>query len=75
MRYAVIIKHPMRDMDYRVDIVDVPDNTQYHEIAIVIQRQMVGPFEVIAITEKIQERDISAGLEKLHRATENHIET
>lgn len=75
MKYAVIIKHPMRDGDYRVDIVDVPVDTPKHDIFKVIMRSMLGPFEVIAITEKVSDRDVSNGLDALHREVESHIET
>lgn len=53
MKYAVIIKHPYRDVDYRVDIVDVPENTHTCDIRTIIEREMLGPFEVISITEKL----------------------
>lgn len=75
MKYAVIIKHPHRDNDYRVDIVDVPVDTPKHDIFKVITRRMLGPFEVIAITEKLSDRDISKGLEDMQLEVESHIET
>lgn len=75
MKYAIIIKHPYRDSDYRVDVVDVPEDTLRHDIFKVIMRNMLGPFEVICITEKVSDRDISQGLEKLVMETENHIDT
>lgn len=53
MKIAVIIKHPYRDYDYRVDIVDVPEGTEYDKIRTVIERQMLGPFQIIAMTEKL----------------------
>lgn len=65
MKYAVIIKHPYRDNDYRVDIVDVPDDTHTKHIYHVIMSEMLGPFEIIAITSKVSERDVSKGLEKI----------
>jgi hypothetical protein len=76
MLYAVIIKHPYRDFDYRVDIVNVPDTTAPSDIRRVIERQMLGPFEVIAITDKVNpNRDITKGIEELNIPTEKHIET
>lgn len=76
MKYAVIIKHPFRDFDYRVDIVDVPTGTEMSDVQKIIEREMLGPFEVLAITPKLNpNRDISAGLEKIIKATENHIDT
>lgn len=76
MKYAVVIKHPYRDLDYRVDIVDVPEATSVSDIKTVIEREMLGSFEVIAITPKLNPtRDISKGLERIARETENHIES
>lgn len=75
MKYAVIIKHPGRDFDWRVDIVDVDDNVDPQDIRKVIERSMLGPFEVISITAKVSDRNISAGLERLARESESHIET
>jgi hypothetical protein len=75
MKYAVIIKHPFRDHDYRVDVVDVSDDVSLVDVRRIIEAEMLGPFEVIAITPKYSpERDISKGLEKI-RETESHIET
>lgn len=53
MKYAVIIKHPFRDGDFRVDIVDLPEGTSYGKIKEKVEREMLGPFEVIGITERI----------------------
>lgn len=75
MKYAVIIKHPFREWDYRVDVVEVSDQVTKEDIYTVIMRKMLGPFEILSITEKIDNRDISNGLEELHRETENHIQT
>ena len=75
MKYAVIIKHPYRDFDYRVDVVDVPTETSVADIKKVIEREMLGPFEVLCITDRIGNRDISKGLEAVARETEKHIES
>jgi uncharacterized protein YfeS len=75
MKYAVIIKHPYRDNDYRVDLVDVPMDTRVEDIHRVIMSRMLGPFEVIAITAKVSDRLINDGLESILRETENHIDT
>lgn len=75
MIYAVIIKHPGRDHDYRVDVVDVKDDVTIEEIHTVIMREMLGPFQILAIVERIQARDISMGVEKLRRESESHIDT
>ena len=52
-KIAVIIKHPYRDFDYRVDIVEVSLGATYEEIKNKVLSEMLGPFEVIAMTEKI----------------------
>jgi hypothetical protein len=76
MKYAVIIKHPFRDSDYRVDVVDVDANVSPIDIRKIIEAEMLGPFEVIAVTPKYSsDRDISKGLERITKDTERHIET
>lgn len=75
MKYAVVIKHPYRDFDYRVDVVDVPDGTSVSDIKKVIEREMLGPFEVLCITDRIGDRSVNKGLEALIRETEKHIES
>ncbi len=71
MKIAVIIKHPFRDFDFRVDIVDVPDETKWDDIRTLIEREMLGPFEIIGMTEKINfERKLD--LSKLTKESINH---
>ena len=41
MKLAVIIKHPFRDHDWRVDLVDVPDDTDVSDVRTVIAFQTV----------------------------------
>ena len=53
MQVAVIIKHPYRDFDYRVDIYTVDEDTTNQEIHDYVMSQMLGPFEIIAITSKV----------------------
>lgn len=53
MEIAAIIKHPGRDLDYRIDIMVVPDNQDLEELRNQLMREMLGPFEVIALTTKI----------------------
>lgn len=55
MKVAVIIKHPGRDWegDVRVDIIDVPENTDREAIRKEVMRKMLGPFEVLYITDKV----------------------
>jgi hypothetical protein len=52
-KLAVIIKHPYRDFDYRVDIIEVHEDVPYSDIRDKIMREMLGPFKVIAITDRI----------------------
>lgn len=71
MKLAVIIKHPGRDFDWRVDIVDVPDNTPHEQIKTIINREMLGPFEIISITEKLN-LDRKIDLSKLSETDKHH---
>lgn len=50
---AVIIKHPYRDNDWRVDIYEVPDEMTSEELQKYVMSQMLGPFEIIAITTRL----------------------
>jgi hypothetical protein len=50
---AVIIKHPYRDFDWRVDLIEVDENTTDQEIRSNAENKMLGPFEVVAITRKV----------------------
>lgn len=52
-KVAVIIKHPFRDFDYRIDIVEVPYDTLLDDIRNKIMSEMLGPFEIIAMTSNI----------------------
>ena len=75
-KYAVIIKHPYRDNDYRVDVVEVDSTVPTDLIERIIMARMLGPFEVVAITPKYDPaRDITSSIERYYRSTENHIET
>jgi DNA replication initiation complex subunit (GINS family) len=52
-KVAVIIKHPFRDYDWRVDMVDVPEDTPPYAVKDAVMKQMLGPFEVIAVTDRV----------------------
>lgn len=52
-KVAVIIKHPYRDYDFRVDIVEVPQEITGDQIKAKIMAKMLGPFEIIGLTTKI----------------------
>jgi hypothetical protein len=76
MKYAVIIKHHFRDYDWRVDIVEVSENVSPQDIKRVIESEMLGPFEVVYVTPKLNtDRSITKGLERIARDTESHSET
>lgn len=53
MKIAVIIKHPYRDNDYRVDIIDAPEDTTDVQIEREINRTMLGPFRIVAISRRV----------------------
>ena len=50
---GVIIKHPFRDFDWRIDIYSVKEEMTHREIHDYVMGQMLGPFEIIAITERL----------------------
>lgn len=52
-KVGVIIKHPFRDYDWRIDIYEVKEETTHKEIHDYVMSKMLGPFEIIAITERL----------------------
>lgn len=52
-KVAVIIKHPYRDYDTRIDIYTVPEDLSTHDLCVYVNSQMLGPFEIIGVTEKV----------------------
>lgn len=52
-KVAVIIKHPFRDWDWRVDIYEVPEDAENQEIRKYVMSKMLGHFEIIAITTTV----------------------
>lgn len=54
-KVAVVIKHPGRDWegDVRVDIIEAPQEMTDEQIRNQVQQKMLGPFEVLYVTEKI----------------------
>jgi len=52
-KVAVIIKHPFRDFDFRVDVYEVPEETSGQDLHNYVMSQMLGPFEIVAITERL----------------------
>jgi hypothetical protein len=54
-KIAAIIKHPGRDWegDVRVDILTVPEDADMNEIRGQLLSKMLGPFEVLFITDKV----------------------
>lgn len=55
-KVAVIIKHPYRDFDWRVDVIEVDDTWTSEDIKAQIEYEMLGPFEVVALTTKVGDR-------------------
>ncbi len=53
MKVAAIIKHAYRDADYRVDILEVPEDWDYRQVKCSLERDMLGPFQVISITPRL----------------------
>lgn len=62
MKYAVLVKHAFRTIsDVRVEIVEVPSDKEDFgpvEAKMLIQEKLLGPFEVIAVTDRISETKI-----------------
>jgi hypothetical protein len=52
-KLAVIIKHSFRDFDWRIDICEVPEDMEKNELKKYIESKMLGPFEVVGISDKI----------------------
>ncbi len=52
-KVGIIIKHPGRDFDWRVDIVEVEDDVSHEDIEKAVKRDMLGPFEVVGISSRI----------------------
>jgi hypothetical protein len=52
-KVGVIIKHPFRDYDWRIDIYEVDENMNHNDIHKYVMSKMLGPFEIIAITERL----------------------
>lgn len=50
---AIALKHPMRDWGFRVDIVEVEDNITNEQIIEAMQREVLGPFEILWLTERV----------------------
>jgi len=54
-KVAVIIKHVFRDYDYRVDIHTLPEGKTERELYQEIQKTLLGPFEIVSITDRVSE--------------------
>ncbi len=61
MRYAVLVKHFARDLwDIRIEIINVPSDVidfGPKEAEAQVRQSLLGPFEVIAVVDRIAERD------------------
>lgn len=62
MKYAVLVKHAFRELsDVRIEIVEVPNDREdfgKFEAKKLIQEKLLGPFEVIAVTDRISEQKV-----------------
>ena len=63
MKFAVLVKNAFRGMsDVRLEIIDVPNSREDFgpvEAAMVIRQNLLGNFEVIAVTDRISERTLA----------------
>lgn len=50
---AIVIGNPCRDNDVRVDIVEVPENYDYDKVKSDYQSKLLGHFEILHITERL----------------------
>jgi hypothetical protein len=55
---AVIIKHPYRGNDYRVDIYEVEEETPLDDLRKHVMDKMLGPFEIVAMTTRISNQTL-----------------
>ena len=53
IKVGVIIKHPYRDYDWRIDIYEVEEKMTTEEITEYVYSKMIGPFEIMGVTRKI----------------------
>ena len=53
IKVGVIIKHPYRDYDWRIDIYEVKEEMTNEEITKYVYSQMLGPFEIMGISRRI----------------------
>lgn len=60
-KYAVLVKHFARDIsDVRIEIVNVPrelENVGPYEVEAFVRQNLLGPFEVIGVTDRISEQN------------------
>lgn len=59
MRAAVIIKHPFRDNDIRIDIYEVPEDMPQADLKTYAEGKMLGPFEVIGISCRVSNSELN----------------
>jgi len=50
---AVMIKHPGRSYDCRVNLYEVDDEATYEEIRATVMSEMLGPFQVVDISSRV----------------------
>ena len=52
-KVGIIIKHPYRHSDYRIDIYEIPEDMETQKLEDYVMSQMLGHFKIVAITTKI----------------------
>ena len=52
-KIGIIIKHPFREYDWRIDIYSVSEEMTHKQIHDYVMSKMLGPFEIVAITDRI----------------------
>tara|TARA_Y100000401_G_C8307729_1_gene217923 strand:+ start:817 stop:1029 length:213 start_codon:yes stop_codon:yes gene_type:complete len=53
IKVGVIIKHPYRNYDWRIDIYEVKEEMTNEEITKYVYSKMLAPFEVMGISRQI----------------------
>lgn len=59
--YAVIIHHPFRGNDVRVDLYEVEDDVTAENVKARAEAKMLGPFEVLYVTRKVTKFGVEGG--------------
>lgn len=52
-KVAIVIEHPFRSNDIRVDIIEVPENMDLCEIEDMYQKKLLSHFKIIHVSERV----------------------